>query len=1049
MDIFKEICKQNIEDYGRKFENWIVYLVNQNSKRTHFLYELLQNAEDAGAKKIEFRLYKDRLEMEHDGRPFDENDIRGICGVGESTKIEDMIGKFGIGFKSVFAYTIRPSIYSGNFSFAINNYIMPERIESRVGLKPRTTLFVLSFNKPETVNYAYNEIFKAFTDEVTPESILFLNKIESVKIMVDGQDLETEIKKSATDREKNQQMYDIKLTMNKVNKKSGNVATRAADYLLFSDSNAKPVKIAYQLSGYEIKAVHNSCFYSYLPTTMETHQNFYIHAPFNTTPSRDGIYEGDDYNKELMKRLGSTVCTSIVWLRSKGYLSINSLSLVLPIYKYPETSLFYELYKSCVMFINSAKEIIPTNTKNSYRSIQDLYLPASMNILEVFDDLDLKALLKDQRKFWIAKEILLLSNKDLLEFLINEFSLKTLEWKDLVRRMTSVFLESKEREWYEKLFDSIESYCLKRKSTSSGSYIDVHEIPLIRLDNGKNIVAFQDGIPQAYINNPDHCDLKIHQNFISSNTIKSFYAGVLEVPEYNILRTAIDKILPKYENPLQVRFQTDKKIKENIEDLKTIKEALNASKFFDGELLDKISKSYIVTDGKEWYKPSQLHITQGIACYGKTEAEILNSIGNIVYLADQYSAEAMLDVEFFSRIGCHEFLKKTIISEKEYLFYVKKFIDKEEADKIRIQIFNKAYKDDFDWNVSFEGIPELFNNIDRQKSLTLARYFNKNFTKFIVDGKMSGADDYLFNGANVHCVNMYSAIGLFLTYCPWLYSRDGRKVSSIEIEREQLDESYEKECKRLVGMLRFQETDAAVLQLISRFGGDEKDMLQSIFSNHEELSNLAKIFKKGKMHELREKNKEKLPPQQAFNRIADKSGRVIDGADRESTVESVNDVARRKAKIEKSFSESMNYKINLNRHLHYTYQESAVPAERSFLEAQYEGHCQICDKTIIRHDGKTHFHAINIIKTGQLAPEYVNTLGEAWNSLCLCPNCASEYKVGPKDMSDFRNQVLDYTVIQGSKEYIVISIILQGKQKIIKYVPKHFLALKTALEFFE
>jgi len=53
------------------------------SDRTHFVFELLQNAEDAGASRVLFQLFEDKLEVFHDGRLFDEKDVRGICGVGE------------------------------------------------------------------------------------------------------------------------------------------------------------------------------------------------------------------------------------------------------------------------------------------------------------------------------------------------------------------------------------------------------------------------------------------------------------------------------------------------------------------------------------------------------------------------------------------------------------------------------------------------------------------------------------------------------------------------------------------------------------------------------------------------------------------------------------------------------------------------------------------------------------------------------------------------------------------------------------------------------
>ena len=67
--------------------------------------------------------------------PFDEADVRGVCGVGTSSKSGDLtkIGTFGIGFKSVYAYTNTPRIYSGDEHFRIENYVRPFAAEPPAG----------------------------------------------------------------------------------------------------------------------------------------------------------------------------------------------------------------------------------------------------------------------------------------------------------------------------------------------------------------------------------------------------------------------------------------------------------------------------------------------------------------------------------------------------------------------------------------------------------------------------------------------------------------------------------------------------------------------------------------------------------------------------------------------------------------------------------------------------------------------------------------------------------------------------------------------------
>ena len=150
----------------------------------------MQNAEDAGASRILFTLFEDRLEVAHDGRPFNEDDVRGVCGVGEGKKAEDLtqIGKFGIGFKSVYAYTTKPKIYSGDESFRVEHYVRPHAVEPRSAGNSWTTLFVFEFDvshlDPGT---ACEEIGKCLRN-LSARTLLFLRKIKEIVYKLPGAD---------------------------------------------------------------------------------------------------------------------------------------------------------------------------------------------------------------------------------------------------------------------------------------------------------------------------------------------------------------------------------------------------------------------------------------------------------------------------------------------------------------------------------------------------------------------------------------------------------------------------------------------------------------------------------------------------------------------------------------------------------------------------------------------------------------------------------------------------------------------------------------------
>jgi hypothetical protein len=145
----------------------------------HFIYELLQNAEDAEATEVSFELYPDHCAFEHNGaRHFDERDIRAITGIFNSSKKENAnkIGKFGVGFKSVFVYTETPIVFSKNFSFKILNLVLPQEVAAREGLGDRTR-FEFPFNNTKKDSKAAFAEVKQGLEQLSETTLLHLNNL--------------------------------------------------------------------------------------------------------------------------------------------------------------------------------------------------------------------------------------------------------------------------------------------------------------------------------------------------------------------------------------------------------------------------------------------------------------------------------------------------------------------------------------------------------------------------------------------------------------------------------------------------------------------------------------------------------------------------------------------------------------------------------------------------------------------------------------------------------------------------------------------------------
>jgi len=156
----------------------------------HFIFELLQNAEDAGATQVSFELTAHGCSFEHNGtRHFNEQDIRGITGIFNSSKKKsvDKIGKFGVGFKSVFMYTESPIIYSKLYSFKIEKLVLPLEVPPKPSLGERTR-FEFPFNNPKkNVKEAYAEV-KSGLEQLSENTLLFLRNLGYIKWKIGAQE---------------------------------------------------------------------------------------------------------------------------------------------------------------------------------------------------------------------------------------------------------------------------------------------------------------------------------------------------------------------------------------------------------------------------------------------------------------------------------------------------------------------------------------------------------------------------------------------------------------------------------------------------------------------------------------------------------------------------------------------------------------------------------------------------------------------------------------------------------------------------------------------
>ncbi len=283
---YDKIRRDNLIEYGQGTRH-LAFLGQLYTERTHFIFELIQNAEDAGGSRIRFRLHNDRLEVENDGRPFNELDVRGVCGVGEGTNSQDLtkIGKFGIGFKSIYAYTTNPEVHSGDEHFLIEHYVRPHSCAVKQTSKDFTTLFVLPFNEPKI---AFDQIRNALL-ELSPRTILFLRNIESLEIQCDGtqqRDL-LRIRDSGNPadvyvEDTGQKVEEWKVFEHPVGLEQGISVKVEIGFKFSLDDGVR-----------RFAPLNQSPLVVFFPTEKPTNLGFLIQGPYRTTPARDNIPKDD------------------------------------------------------------------------------------------------------------------------------------------------------------------------------------------------------------------------------------------------------------------------------------------------------------------------------------------------------------------------------------------------------------------------------------------------------------------------------------------------------------------------------------------------------------------------------------------------------------------------------------------------------------------------------------------------------------------------------------------------------------------------------------
>ena len=530
---YQEIREENIARYG--WDTAVLDLLGQlYSERTHFIFELIQNAEDAGATELAFELFADRLELRHDGRPFTEADVRGLCGVGQSRKSGDLtsIGQFGIGFKSVYAYTRSPHVYSGDEHFRIENYVRPHATAPRPG---DGTLFVFPFDHDEVPAVAAAGEISAALAALEPGILLFLASITRLRVGGAGVTASVIGRQAGPGAGTSRR---VSLTRGRSPAQEWLIWHRPVDGL---GAAGLRVEIAFRTESGRIVPLDRAPLSVFFPTEKETFLGFIAQGPYRTTPARDNVPEHDPANQALVRETAALLADVLPELREDGLLTIAALTaLPLAAARFAPGSMLRPLFETVAEAI-AGEELIPA-AGGGYRAAGELKLAGDAELPGLLDPSQLGTLYGTAGPAWFAHEAISETGTPALwRYLRDEAGLAEVSAEDVVARLSAEFLAAQPDEWITRLY----AFLYRR----SALWPTARARPVIRLEDGSQVVPFDGaGRPAVYLPGLVRSGLPTVRRAVAGSPAARPFLEALELAEPDVVAEVLELVLPRYDD---------------------------------------------------------------------------------------------------------------------------------------------------------------------------------------------------------------------------------------------------------------------------------------------------------------------------------------------------------------------------------------------------------------------------------------------------------------------------------------------------------------------
>ena len=572
-ELFDNLHKDRLEDYKvfskKDYGGLFKSVVDKYPESAHFIYELLQNADDANATKVNILLKHDCLLFKHNGTkhfnvtPLNSNivgDINAITGIGNSTKIDtqNKIGKFGVGFKSVFQYTDTPEIYDDTYSFKIENYIIPTLIEEdHIERKRGETLFVFHFRNS---NNNYFEIKNRLEKLQNP--ILFLHNLKKIVWQIEESNglisqeyiIEKTLRQKEVFDDIQMELYDI------FDHKGLKTIYLFIQNVIVTNDNKKtehPICVGFFYNEEKKKLVtanQNRKVFCFFPTKESFKTCFILHAPFLLTDNRQNLKPKEEINKDFVNHLSKLAAQSVVILKDYGIkqnnLLINeNITEILP--QYDDSDRLGSDYEYKRMFEESFKEIMQKKAlllsrNKKYKYVNNSYT-SPMSVYELVEQKQLEQLKGYKDIDFLEWELMQNIKKckagcDYFE----ELSEYTIE--NFANDITADFMETQNKAWILKFYTFVREEARKYwviSNQTKGSSLAFRSAPIIKNQRGEWVAPFKDiRTPNVFLpigkgaNNEYNF---VHRDYLSEEMAKKLFdAFEFKKPDtYDYIRNVV------------------------------------------------------------------------------------------------------------------------------------------------------------------------------------------------------------------------------------------------------------------------------------------------------------------------------------------------------------------------------------------------------------------------------------------------------------------------------------------------------------------------------